>query len=483
MEDLTVFGVDRRARLVGILIINCGLALLLAFVYLSLVWLLPMPDLLTAHAIATVVVALCVAPARRRLIFLANHLRGRGWQDARALLRDTTESLGRTIDPEDLRELLTTALPGRLRLDGAAIWMLYPPDDYAFVALGDDPLAPGATILTHGSSAGYVRQSTLPIVLQDDDVAEWIAPFRLYQLRLVLPLHIGGRLVGIYACGAPRNGGAYPQLVLDLLSTLAPAIASALENARAYSEIAHLNEQLRTFDRRKASFIEHVGHELRTPLTSLTLALQVASARPDLLPNLLSLLGNSAAQLTDLVERVLEFDDHLHPVAPGAETEIVVELLPLLHALCTTYTPLAHAKGIAITVDVSAETVVAADGHVLRRALHEIVDNALRYSDAGAVTISATTSDGLTVLRVTDQGPGVPADERDQLFALFFRSRKVRALADTPGSGLGLSLARRDIELLGGRIWIGQTGPQGTEICLALPAAALLSRAVGEVAR
>jgi len=117
---------------------------------------------------------------------------------------------------------------------------------------------------------------------------------------------------------------------------------------------------------------------------------------------------------------------------------------------------------------------IAAIGHApsLHRALHEVIDNAVRYSEGGTVTISVWLHDGLVVVSVSDEGPGIPRVERDRLFAAFYRGSSARALAATPGAGLGLSIARRDIEALGGQIWLERSDSSGSTMCLALPAAA-----------
>jgi signal transduction histidine kinase len=103
----------------------------------------------------------------------------------------------------------------------------------------------------------------------------------------------------------------------------------------------------------------------------------------------------------------------------------------------------------------------------------------VRYSDRGTVLLTAAVEDGLALVSVVDQGPGIPAEERDRMFDAFYRGRGARALAETPGAGLGLSLARRDIEALGGRIWLKESGSAGSTMCLSLPAVILSHNELG----
>jgi signal transduction histidine kinase len=475
-------GTDSRARLVGMLVINIGLLLVLVSMYAIFAALLePLfaDTPMTAHMLATVTVAVAVVPIRRRLVALANRVNRREWQDSRELLREITATLGRTIDPAGLHAILVEDLPRRLRLQGAALWMLEPPEDRVFVALGQDPDRPGATLLSNASSVRQVRYATGYLRIPAMREIEWTPPFQEQNTRLVVPLRVGDRLIGFYGCGAPINGRDYSHLVLDVLLTLAPAVASALENTRAYSEIAHLNAQLRALDQMKDEFIEHVGHELRTPLTSLTLAMQLLVRQPEMVRDLVHVLRSSVAQLQALVNRVLSIDRDMRgePAAPVGNVSI--ELAPILDEIATEYSHAARAKGLVLAVHVPEGLSIWGDRAFLRRALHELVDNAVRYSDSGTITLSASFQDGLAIVVVADEGPGIPQDERDLLFAAFYRGRGVRALSETPGAGLGLSLARRDIEVLGGRLWLERTGPGGSVMCAALPAVMLSYQEIG----
>ncbi len=475
-----------RARLLGIVLVNVSLALILIALYVGLLTILSaigLQDLATIHMLASVGIAVLVIPVRRRLVSLSNWLLRMRWQDSEEILREFSANLSHTIEPDALRTLLIDDLPRRLRLYGATLWMLEPPHDHIFVALGQEAHLPGATILAQGVSVSKVRRCTdyLRIPAHSDD--EWSRPFAAQGVGLVVPLRIGSRLVGMYGCGWPMSRRGYSRQTINLLVTLAPAIASAIENTRAYTEIARLNNQLRRLDKLKDEFIEHVGHELRTPVTSLSLALQLLTHQPELMRELSHVVRNSILQLEALVDRVLLLDHsfenattHMHRSSSS------IELLPLLEEVAETFMPAVRAKGLHLRVQAPEGLAVWGEVTNLRRALHEVIDNAVRYSDRGTVTISAAVRDGLAVITVEDQGPGIPPDERDLLFNAFYRGRRTRALAEQPGVGLGLSLARRDIEALGGQIWLERTGCDGSVMCVALPAVELSYEEVGRSA-
>lgn len=472
----TLVGVDWRARWIGKALTIGVLVLLLSLLYLILIGLL-VPRLDTSgaplgHLIATILVAMLVVPLRNRVGLLISRMMRREWQSSQELLRDMGAALSHTISPEGLHALLVDDLPRRLRLQTATLWMLEPPDDQAFVVVGRPResfemvlLISGATVRQLAATPSYML-----VPAQSDADVDW-SPIAAQGVRLVIPLRVGERMVGVYGCGAPQSGLLYPLRVISILLMLAPAVASALENARAYTKIARLNAQLRQLDQMKDEFIQSVGHELRTPLTSLSLAMQLLSRQPGMPPAMAHVTHVGVAQLQALVDRVLEFDLRLTPPADGQHVALVaVTLAALLDKIVEEYRPIAEAKGVRFDMRVRPD--LAAWGHVpsLHRALHEVIDNAVRYSESGTVTIEALYHDGLAVMSISDEGPGIPHDERDRLFAAFYRGSSTRALAATPGAGLGLSIARRDIEALGGQIWLAHSGPAGSTMCVALPA-------------
>ncbi len=472
-----------RVRLLGMALVNVSLVLLLICMYfglLSIVLWIGVRDQMTVHMLASVGIAVLVVPLRRRLVIFSNWLLRLRWQDSEEILRELSTALSHTIEPDALRALLIDDLPRRLRLYRATLWMLEPPEDHMFVAIGQEAHLPGATILVQGASIGKVRRCPDYLRVPAHAEDEWARPFVAQGIGLLVPLRIGSRLVGIYGCGWSMSRRGYSPQTISLLVTLAPAIASALENTRAYTEIARLNSQLRRLDKLKDQFIEHVGHELRTPVTSLSLALQLLTRQPELMRDLGLVMRNSILQLETLVDRVLLLDHTFENAVPHIRRpSSSIELLPLLEDIAESFMPSVRAKGLHLHVQAPEGLAVWGEVTNLRRALHEVIDNAIRYSDQGTVTITADMRDGLAVITVADQGPGIPPDERDLLFNAFYRGRRTRALAEQPGVGLGLSLARRDIEALGGQIWLERTGSDGSVMCVALPAVELSYAEVG----
>jgi signal transduction histidine kinase len=116
---------------------------------------------------------------------------------------------------------------------------------------------------------------------------------------------------------------------------------------------------------------------------------------------------------------------------------------------------------------------IRGDAAALRRALDNLVANAVKFAAAGqrlALRASARPVEGTVVLRVEDRGPGIPREEREQVFEPFYRG-KAAERKKAPGSGLGLSLVRHVVRAHGGRVHVEGREGGGTTVVLELPAA------------
>ncbi|WP_292327252.1 sensor histidine kinase, partial [Mesorhizobium sp.] len=133
-----------------------------------------------------------------------------------------------------------------------------------------------------------------------------------------------------------------------------------------------------------------------------------------------------------------------------------------------TQAPAALARNVDLGLDESGPVPVVGDGTMLREMIVNLVDNALRYTPAGGtVTVRLAAIDGEAVLTVTDDGPGIPADEREHVFERFYRL----ADATEEGSGLGLAIVREVAENAGGRVTLADGAAAGLVVEVRLPLA------------
>ena len=128
----------------------------------------------------------------------------------------------------------------------------------------------------------------------------------------------------------------------------------------------------------------------------------------------------------------------------------------------------AQANGHSFVVDLSDEPLSAeADGEKLRRVLVNLVDNAVKFSpDGGAVSVVGQKRSGSIELRVSDQGVGIPEEERERIFRKFYRGS---SSVLSGGTGLGLFISRGLVTAMGGRIWVDSVEGEGSTFTLELP--------------
>ena len=247
---------------------------------------------------------------------------------------------------------------------------------------------------------------------------------------------------------------------LDREQDAAHQLAAALERERAAAE------HLRAVDEMKTTFLQAVSHDLRTPLTTvlgIALTLEQRAALPDEdVADLLQRLSASARKLDGLLADLLDLDrlargtltPRRQQVDLGALTRHVVDEVGV-------------AAEHAVVVDAPA-LQIAVDAPKVERIVENLLVNAARHTPAGTtIWVGVRPHDGGALLLVEDEGPGVPAELREQIFQPF---RKGRNVADhAPGSGIGLALVARFAELHGGRAWVQDRPGGGASFRVFLP--------------
>ncbi len=195
-------------------------------------------------------------------------------------------------------------------------------------------------------------------------------------------------------------------------------------------------------------FIADAAHELRTPLTALRLQLQLAERARDGAER-----ERAHAALREGIERAVHLVEQLLALArqdPDAPIEArgTMDLAELARAVVQAHEAAAQHKGLTLTAHAGDPVPVAGDRAALRTLAENLVDNAIRYTDAGPITVAAYSRDGEAVFEVEDTGPGIVPAERQRVFDRFYRGET----AAQGGTGLGLAIVRRIAERHGGRV-------------------------------
>ncbi len=221
---------------------------------------------------------------------------------------------------------------------------------------------------------------------------------------------------------------------------------AALPVAGLPDEVAPLVEALNALLKRlgdsldaQRAFVADAAHELRSPLTALKLQLQLLRRAADDAQR-----GSAVTALGDGIERASRLVEQLLTLArsePGAAvpSHADVELAELTRAALAAVVPLAEARGTTLQLHADAPLTVQGDAAALSALVRNLADNAVRYAPHGArVEVDVAAIEGAPTLTVDDNGPGIPAEERERVFDRFYR----RQHGDATGTGLGLAIVR-----------------------------------------
>jgi two-component system sensor histidine kinase CpxA len=235
------------------------------------------------------------------------------------------------------------------------------------------------------------------------------------------------------------------------------------ELARAYDGMANRIQTLLAAERR---LLLDISHELRSPLARLSVAVELArSGEGRALP--LDRIQKEADRLNALITQLL--DVTRMEGDPANRRLERVKLDQLVGELVDDCSIEAKARGCALTLDPPPAVAVEGDGELLRRAIENVVRNAIRYAPReSTVEVVVSNGSGHAHVRVRDYGPGVPADALPRLFDPFYRVEPDRNRG-TGGVGLGLSIARRAVELHHGTLRASNASP-GLLVDIELPA-------------
>lgn len=216
------------------------------------------------------------------------------------------------------------------------------------------------------------------------------------------------------------------------------------------------------------SFSQNAAHEFRTPLAVLKTRIGLFRKKRDFAPqateSFLSILEGEVDRLSGMVDSLLKLTN-LEQV-PRTDQ---VELQDLLGQVADDISPLASSKGSVLLVD-SAPDTITGSRELLRRALFNLVENAVKYGpEGGQVRLCAELDGNDMVISVDDQGPCIPPELRERIFEPFFRVDAARS-RELGGTGLGLALVRAIAEVHGGSVWVEEHQAGGNRFVLRLPA-------------
>jgi two-component system, NtrC family, sensor kinase len=293
-----------------------------------------------------------------------------------------------------------------------------------------------------------------------------------FRAILAVPLLREGRLLGGLVVLRKTPGRFAPEVV-DLLKTLAAQSAIAIQNARLFSELGEKSRELEAASRHKSEFLANMSHELRTPLNAIIGFSEVLGERmfgelndkqAEYIQDILSSGRHLLALINDILDlskieagrMELELSRFDLPAAIGSAVILVRER--------------ATRHGLALDVSVDERLgLFVADERKIRQVLLNLLSNAVKFTpEGGRVAVRAAPADGGVEISVSDTGIGIAVEDQEAIFQEF-RQVGTDYARKREGTGLGLALARRFIDLHGGRIGVKSRLGEGSTFTIDLP--------------
>ena len=304
-----------------------------------------------------------------------------------------------------------------------------------------------------------------------------------WRSLVAIPLVRPDRVVGALVVRR-KSTGSFSDETCDLLTAFASQSAVALTNARLYQQLEQQSVALAEASRHKSEFLASMSHELRTPLNAVIGFSEVLLERmfgdlnerqEDYLEDihsagrhLLALLGD-ILDLSKIEAGRMELDLTTFPI-----DDILVQALSLVRERAALH-------GIRLTLEAAAGLgLVTADELRLKQVLLNLLSNAVKFTpDGGSIVVRAWRDAEEVDVTVTDTGIGIAPADQERIFDSFQQGE--RSASSSEGTGLGLTLSRRIVELHGGRLWLTSTPGDGSTFGISVPQPDADRAAGGEV--
>jgi signal transduction histidine kinase/ActR/RegA family two-component response regulator len=420
--------------------------------------------LLTAFAAAAAIAV--------RNLDLMRALEGRSAELARKV--DQLEALGKVGEAVssslDLDTVLSTIVMHAVQLSGTDGGSLMEFDEaqqsfFVRTAYGTSDAVleqlRNVTISLHGTFVGRAALEARPLQIADMhglslDIHQQVLHDAGYRSILAIPMLREGQIVGVFVVRRLRPGD-FPEETEELLQTFAGQSALAILNARLFRELERKSSELEVASRHKSEFLASMSHELRTPLNAVIGFSEVLLDRMfgeinDRQEEYLRDIWSSGKHLLQLLSEILD----LSKVEAGRmEMETVTfSVREALDYGLSMIRERAAKHGLELILDVDPEVGdIETDELRFKQVVLNLLSNAVKFTpDGGEIIVAAKVERDDLAITVADTGIGVAPEDRERIFESF--QQGMLGARAQEGTGLGLTLCRRIVGLMGGRMWL-----------------------------
>ncbi len=289
-----------------------------------------------------------------------------------------------------------------------------------------------------------------------------------FNAEACVPLFVSDRLYGVINLGERKNGG-YDAETKDLLKLLAVQFATAIHNANLYQALLRQNRELQEASTLKTQLLANLSHELRTPLTSVIglseLMLDGADGElSDEQKRHLGLVKKGGERLLATVTAMMDLSR-----IEANKLELDVQKINLRRLVENITEEINLKKGLSFENNLSDGTPgIYGDEKRLGQVIRHLLDNAVKFTDVGKISIGAKKCGEMLQVSIKDTGMGIPPEKQKEIFEGFVQADG-SATRSHDGLGLGLTISRKLVELHGGRMWLTSKVGLGSEFNFTLP--------------
>jgi signal transduction histidine kinase/ActR/RegA family two-component response regulator len=402
--------------------------------------------------------------------------------DALEALQEVGEAVNSSLDVDSVLATIARHAVQLSETDGGSI-MEYAEQDRCFLVRSTYRTAPGVVerlrsirIDVDETLVGRAAREHRPIAVPDLAAVPLDPHLQIlyddgWRSLAAVPMLREGNIVGSLIVRRKRTGD-FTDETLDLLETFASQSALALLNARLYRDLKEQSLELELASRHKSEFLASMSHELRTPLNAVLGFSEVLLERMfgelnERQEEYLHDIHSSGRHLLELLNEILD----LSKIEAGkmALEYSSIDLRFLLDDAAAMLRERAATQGVELSIDVAEDIhVVHSDVLRLKQIVLNLMTNAVKFTGAGgSVAVRARRRGADVDITVTDNGIGVPEADQQRIFESFQQGG--RGSSREEGTGLGLTLSKRLVELLGGRMWLESKVGVGSTFGFSIP--------------